>query len=143
MINEQVNMLWLETNLPQAVIAAKVGLTPSALSRYILATFTAEQRSQRHARMQASAQSVKRVPTPEWYTGEGKSIPVRTVRYCEEYGITQLPPGTTVVMVDGDNNNFSPHNMILMHSKEAKKLAELRSIQAALTSEEETSGIQY
>lgn len=143
MINEEINRLWLETDLPQAVIANKVGLTPSALSRYITVTFTATQREQRHARLQTAAQSVKRIPSPDWYTGGGKSVPVRTVKYCEEFGITHLPAGTTVVMVDGNSENFSPHNMILMHSKEAKKLAELRAIQLALTSEESTSGVQY
>jgi len=143
MLNEQINALWLETNLPQLVIAAKVGVKPAALSRYIQATFTSEQREERRARLQATAQSVKRSPSPEWYTGEGKSIPLRTLRYCEAYGLTQLPAGTTVVMLDGDEENFTPSNMILMNSKEAKKLGEIRAITLALSSEEETSGLQY
>lgn len=143
MINEEIARLWLDTNLPQAVIAEKVGITSSALSRFISVTFTEEQRRQRNARMQAASQSIKRVPAPEWYTGTGKSVPERTIQYCKEYALTQLPANTTVVMVDGDDTNFSPSNMILMNSKEAKRLAEIRAIHSALNSEGGNSGVQY
>ena len=143
MINEQINDLWLGTDLHCTVIAAKVGVSTAALSRYLRATFTEEQRRERNQRMQSSAQSVARVSAPPWYTGAGKSVPLRTIKYCEAYGITQLPPGTTVIMLDGDNDNFTPSNMVLMASKEAKKLLEIRTIAAALSSEEDTSGLQF
>lgn len=132
MYEQSINELWLDTNLTQTQIAIKVGVTPASLSRYIQATFTEEQRKDRAARMQANAQIEARVASPSWYTGPGKSVPLRTVKYCEAYSLTRLPTGTSVVMLDGDSTNYKPENMMLLDSKEAKKLQEYRVIAEVL-----------
>jgi hypothetical protein len=108
------HQLWLDTDLKQDEIAERVGATPATFSRYVKATYTQAERDERQARIRSMSQSVTRVPTPSWYTGKGKSVPLKVIEYCQLHGITCLPPDTSVVLLDGGS-------MTLMSTKEAKK----------------------
>jgi hypothetical protein len=119
-----LHKLWLETGTPQGDLANLLGIPTWVLSDYIADTFTPAQRTERNSRIQAEAQSTMRVARPGWYTGSGRSVPLKVLVYCEQRGVSKLPNNTAVVHLDGDKSNYDYDNLSIMSRKEAKKFVE-------------------
>lgn len=121
-----IRELWVGSDLTQEEIAVIVGVTPDSLSRYIDQEFTLAQRKERLTTILASAQTEQRVTNPSWYDGPGRSVPLKIIIYCQHHGLKCLPHGKAVVFVNGNNQDYSPHNLLLLDNKDAKSLRELR-----------------
>lgn len=117
---EKICSLWLETDISQAEIAAKCGVTPSFVYRVVKENFTVEQRIAKKSKVQRRVQTEERVAPPSWYTGPGRSVPLKILEYCEAMELSELPPGMTVVCLP--SGAFA-----LMTRGEAKLLAEART----------------
>ena len=121
-----IRELWVGSDLTQEEIAVIVGVTPDSLSRYIDQSFTKAERKERLATILATAQTEERVANPPWYEGPGRSVPLKIIVYCQHHGLKCLPHGKAVVFVNGDNSDYNPHNLMILDSKDAKNLRELR-----------------
>lgn len=121
-----IRELWVGSDLTQEEIAVIVGVTPDSLSRYIDSEFSKAERRERLSAILATAQTEERVANPSWYHGPGRSVPRKIIVYCQQHGLKCLPHGKAVVFVNGDNQDYSPHNLLLLDNKDAKKLRELR-----------------
>lgn len=121
-----IRALWVGSRLTQEEIAVMVEVTPDSLSRYIEQTFTPAQRRERLSDVLTSAQTEERVPNPSWYEGPGRSVPRKIIVYCQQHELKCLPPGKVVVFVNGNNQDYDLHNLLLLDKKEAKTLRELR-----------------
>ena len=106
--------MWLEKDISQALIAALCDVPPSFVYRVIKESFTVDQRIAKKARIQRAAQTEKRVAPPSWYTGPGRSVPLKVIEYCEEMDITEIPNDMTVITLPG--------GMLKLFPKEAAKL---------------------
>ena len=112
---------WLKTDDSQAKIAAQLEVPPSYVYKTVLASFSVEQRIARKSRVQRLVQTDERVCIPSWYTGPGRSVPLKVLEYCEAMEITALPPGMSVVLI-------SQGVFALMTKAEAKAISQARSI---------------
>lgn len=112
---------WLATDKSQAVIAATLNIPPSYVYRIVVENFSVEQRIARKSRLQHLVQTDERVAPPPWYTGPGRSVPLKILEYCEAMEITRIPPGMSVVLI-------SQGVFALMTKSEAKAIAQARSI---------------
>ena len=124
--HNNIRALWAGTRLTQEEIAVMVGVTPDSLSRYVEQTFTKEERSARLSEVLTTAQTEERVANPAWYEGPGRSVPLKIIVYCQQHGLKCLPAGKVVVFVNGNNQDYDRHNLLLLDKKEAKTLRELR-----------------
>lgn len=113
--------MWLDTDMSQAQIAAKLRVAPSYVYELIARWFTVEERIARKSRVQRMVQTDERVAPPPWYTGPGRSVPLKVIEYCEVMDITCIPPGMSVVLI-------SQGVFALMTKAEAKELSQARSI---------------
>ena len=120
-IINNLRSMWLDTDMSQAVIAAKLRVAPSYVYYLICEWFTVEERIARKSRVQRMVQTDERVAPPEWYTGPGRSVPLKVIEYCEAMGITCIPSGMSVVLI-------SQGVFALMTKAEAKELSQARSI---------------
>jgi hypothetical protein len=111
----------METDISQAMIALRLGVAPSLVYRIVKENFTVEQRIAKKSRLQKVAQVEERVAPPSWYTGPGRSVPLKILEYCEAMGVTEIPPGMSVVSLPGDK-------FAIMTKRDAKLLAEARTI---------------
>ena len=118
---EQIQIMWLETDRSQAVIASFCRVSPSYVYRVVSECFTVEQRIAKKSKVQRRVQTEERVAPPSWYTGPGRSVPLKIIEYCEAVGLTELPPGMSVVCLPGGA-------FALMTREEAKLLAEARTV---------------
>ena len=118
---KQIQTMWLETERSQAVIASFCRVSPSYVYRVVAECFTVEQRIAKKARVQRKVQTEERVSPPSWYTGPGRSVPLKILEYCEAMGVTEIPPGMTVICLP--QGTFA-----LMTKAEAKLLAEARTV---------------
>lgn len=121
-----IRELWVGSDLTQEEIAVIVGVTPDSLSRYIDQEFSKAERKERLTTILATAQTEERVANPSWYKGPGRSVPLKIIVYCQQHELKCLPHGKAVVFVNGNNSDYDPHNLLLLDSKDAKKLRELR-----------------
>ena len=120
-IVSSIRTMWLDTDMSQAKIAAKLRIAPSMVYYLVVEWFTVEQRIARKSRVQRMVQTDERVAPPDWYTGPGRSVPLKVIEYCEAMGITCIPPGMSVVLI-------SQGVFALMTKAEAKELSQARSI---------------
>ena len=118
---ERIRDMWVDSDKSQAVIAATLNVLPSYVYKVVATSFTVEQRIARKSRMQRLVQTDERVAPPSWYTGPGRSVPLKVVEYCEAMGLTCLPPGMSVVLM-------AQGMFALMTKAEAKMVAQTRSI---------------
>ena len=118
---ESICKLWLETDMSQALIAVKCDVAPSFVYRVVVENFTVEQRIAKRSIVQRKVQTDERVAPPSWYTGPGRSVPLKIVEYCEAMGITEIPEGMSVVRLP--SGAFA-----LMTRGDAKLLAEARTV---------------
>ena len=112
---------WLGTDDSQAKIAAQLAVPPSYVYKTVTDNFSVEQRIARKSRVQRAVQTDERVCPPSWYTGPGRSVPLKVLEYCEAMEITALPPGMSVVLI-------SQGVFALMTKAEAKAISQARSI---------------
>lgn len=120
-IQEKVRLMWLETDLSQALIAARCGIAPSYVYSIVKDSFTVEQRIAKKSKLQRKVQTDERVSPPSWYTGPGRAVPLKVLEYCEAMGVTEIPPGMSVVLL-------SEGVFALMTKGEAKRVSEARNI---------------
>ena len=118
---KHITGLWLDTDRSQASIAAQLNIPPSYVYKVVLAAFSVEERIARKSRVQRAVQTDERVCPPSWYTGPGRSVPLKVLEYCEAMDITALPPGMSVVLI-------SQGVFALMTKAEAKAISQARSI---------------
>ena len=95
-MEEKICELWRDRNISQALIAALCNVPPSYVYKIIAANFTVEERADKKIKLQKLAQTEVRVAPPSWYTGPGRSVPLKIIEYCEEHSITEIPPGMSV-----------------------------------------------
>ena len=112
---------WLGTDDSQAKIASQLEIPPSYVYKTVVENFSVEQRIARKSRVQRLVQTDERVAPPPWYTGPGRSVPLKVIEYCEAMGLTCIPPGMSVVLI-------SQGVFALMTKAEAKELSQARSI---------------
>ena len=112
---------WLSTDDSQAKIANQLQIPPSYVYKTVVENFSVEQRIARKSRVQRMVQTDERVAPPSWYTGPGRSVPLKVIEYCEVMGLTCIPPGMSVVLI-------SQGVFALMTKAEAKELSQARSI---------------
>lgn len=145
-----IKFLFENTDFTQKQIANKLGLTERQVYKQIKKLYSSEYRKQRKVQCYRNSKLGHKNPMfgkfyeehpkyvgiisdnkgywmqlkPDWYTGRKKSKHVFThhIVVCENLGITEIPSGWHVHHVDGNPQNNSFKNLVLLMAGDHQRL---------------------